>query len=110
MLTIARDNGFLAGTARVGGRPADFGSVRARVLAFMALRDHLVPHASATAISRLVPNADLDTLEIDSGHVALMVGARAQRQTLPALHDWLTSDAHRRREETRNGRTATPHS
>jgi polyhydroxyalkanoate synthase subunit PhaC len=109
MLPVARDNGLLNGTVRVGGRRADFGAVRARVLAFMALRDHLVPYASATPIARLLPNADVDTFEIDSGHVALLVGARAQGKTLPALHDWLTTDAHRTEEEDRHGRAPAPH-
>ena len=108
-LPIARDNGFLAGTIRVGARAANFANVRVRVLAFMALRDHLVPHASATAIERLLPNADVEKFEIDSGHVALLVGARAQGTTLPALHDWLTSDARRPRKESRNGRAPATH-
>lgn len=89
-LDLVRDNGFLAGTARVDGRQVDFAGIRARVLAFMALRDHLVPHPSAAPIARLLPNADLGTVEVDSGHVALLLGARAQQQTLPALDDWLT--------------------
>jgi len=89
LLPVARDNGFLNGTVRVGGRLADFAGVRARVIAFMALRDHLVPFASAEPIGRLLPNADVTTFEIDSGHVALLVGGRAKQQTLPALHEWL---------------------
>jgi polyhydroxyalkanoate synthase len=89
LLPVARDNGFLAGTVRVGSRRAEFAGIRARVLAIMAVRDHLVPFASAEPIGRLLPNADLRTMEIDSGHVALFTGSRAERQTLPALHDWL---------------------
>ena len=108
-MPIARDNRFLDGTVRVGTRAADFAGVRVRTLAFMALRDHLVPHASATPIERLLPNADVERFEIDSGHVALLVGARAQGKTLPALHDWLTSDAHRPRKESRNGRAPATH-
>lgn len=100
LLPVARDNGFLAGTVRVNGRLARFAGIRARVLAIMALRDHLVPYASAEPIGRLLPNADLSTLEIDSGHVALFTGARAQQQTLPALHEWLCQ----RREVKQNGR------
>ena len=91
-LQLARENGLLAGTARVDGRRADFGDLDLRVLAFMALRDHLVPHPSATAIERLLPRAEVGRVEIDSGHVALLLGARAQRQTLPALHEWLVGE------------------
>jgi polyhydroxyalkanoate synthase subunit PhaC len=109
MMPVARDSGFLDGTVRVGSRPADFANVRVRALAFMALRDHLVPHASATPIERLLPNSDVERFEIDSGHVALLVGARAQGKTLPALHDWLTSNAHRSRKESGNGRATATH-
>jgi poly[(R)-3-hydroxyalkanoate] polymerase subunit PhaC len=103
-LQFVRENAFLSGTAHVDGRKADFGAVEGRVLAFMALRDHLVPHASAAPIERLLPRADVGTVEIDSGHVALMLGGRAQRQTLPALHDWLT---HESRSSAAVGREAT---
>jgi poly(3-hydroxyalkanoate) synthetase len=82
----------------------NFAAVKSRVLAFMAMRDHLVPHASAKPIDRLLPNADVETFEIDSGHVALFVGERAKRQTLPALHEWLTGDGKSAMKEERDGR------
>jgi polyhydroxyalkanoate synthase len=103
LLPVARDNAFLAGSVRVGGRPACFTGIRARVLAIMARRDHLCPYPSASAIDRLIPNADLSTFEIDSGHVALFTGSRAREHTLPALHDWLN---HTERKEARDGRAA----
>jgi polyhydroxyalkanoate synthase len=104
MLPIARDNALLAGVGQVSGRPVNFAAVKSRVLAFMAMRDHLVPHASAKPIDRLLPNADVETFEIDSGHVALFVGERAKRQTLPALHEWLTGDGKSAMKEERDGR------
>jgi poly[(R)-3-hydroxyalkanoate] polymerase subunit PhaC len=106
LMPVARDNGFLNGTVRVGGRLARFEGIRARVLAIMAKRDHLVPYASAEPVGRLLPNADVNTFEIDSGHVALFVGSRAHKQTLPALHDWLLQE----REVKRNGRAPATHS
>jgi len=108
MLPIARDNALLAGVGQVSGRPVNFEAVKSRVLAVMAMRDHLVPHPSAKPIDRLLPNATVETLEIDSGHVALFTGARAKNQTLPALHEWLTGDGKRARKGKRDGRaTAT---
>ena len=105
LLPVARENGLLNGTVWVAGRPAEFAGIRARVLAFMAKRDHLVPYASAEPIGRLLPNADLTRHEIDSGHVALLVGRRALNETLPALHDWLNAG----KGVKRNGRAATAH-
>lgn len=105
MLPVARDNGFLNGTVRVGGRPAEFAGIRARVMAIMARRDHLVPYASAEPVDRLLPNAAVTSYEIDSGHVALFVGRRAHEQTLPALHEWLQDN----REVKRNGRASAAH-
>jgi polyhydroxyalkanoate synthase len=99
LLPVARDNGFLNGTVWVGGRRAEFAGIRARVMAIMAKRDHLVPYASAEPIGRLLPNADLTTNEIDSGHVALFVGRRAHEHTLPALHDWLNAQKEVKRDE-----------
>jgi polyhydroxyalkanoate synthase len=90
MIPVARDNQLLEGEVRVGTRVADFANLQVRVLALMALRDHLVPHDSAKAITRLLPKADVEKLEIDAGHVALMVGGPAKKETLPGLHEWLT--------------------
>jgi polyhydroxyalkanoate synthase len=90
MIPVARDNQLLEGEVRVGTRVADFANLQVRVLALMALRDHLVPHDSAKAITRLLPKADVEKLEIDAGHVALMVGGPAKKATLPGLHEWLT--------------------
>jgi polyhydroxyalkanoate synthase len=109
MLPVARENALLAGVGQVSGRPVNFAAVKSRVLAFMAMRDHLVPHPSAKAINRLLPSADVETVEIDSGHVALFIGARAKTETLPALHEWLTGDGKQARKEKRDGRATAPH-
>ena len=108
MIPVARDNSLLHGEVRVDTRLADFASVEVRVLALMALRDHLVPHASARPISRLLTKADVETLEIDSGHVALMVGGPAKGETLPGLHRWLTKEPKKQRTQTsQRGRRAS---
>lgn len=110
MLPVARENALLAGVGQVSGRPVNFAAVECRVLALMAMRDHLVPHASAKPIDRLLPSADVRTFEVESGHVALLIGARAKTQTLPALHEWLTGDGTQARKEKRDGRATAPHS
>jgi polyhydroxyalkanoate synthase len=100
MIPVARDNSLLEGGVRVDTRLADFSNLEVRVLALMALRDHLVPHASAKAISRLLPKADIEKLEIDAGHVALMIGGPAKKETLPGLHKWLTKKPRAQRKKT----------
>jgi polyhydroxyalkanoate synthase subunit PhaC len=97
LLPVARENGLLGGRVRVGGRVARFDAIQARVLAIMALRDHLVPYDAAEAVRDLLPDADLTTFEVDSGHAGLFTGTRATERTLPALHDWLCGTASRAR-------------
>ena len=92
-LDLMRENALMEGTARVGERRVDFAGIELRVLAFMALRDHIVPIRAAAAIDHLLAGRDVGKVETQTGHVSLLLGANAQRRTLPTLHDWLTRTA-----------------
>jgi polyhydroxyalkanoate synthase len=55
----------------------------------LGLRDHIVPLAAAAPLIDLVGSADKQELRLDAGHVGLMVGRTAARNTLPTLIDFL---------------------
>jgi polyhydroxyalkanoate synthase subunit PhaC len=75
------------GAWRVAGRP-----IRPRELALPALiaipeRDRIVPPASAAALAAALPGATV--LRPRGGHIAMIVGAAAERDLWRPLGDWL---------------------
>jgi polyhydroxyalkanoate synthase len=86
-----RGNGFVKGTLRVGGRPADFASIRVPVLAVIATHDDIVPEGAAKAIVGLLPNAELEVARLEAGHASLTVGRVAAKVATPVVTDWLAA-------------------
>jgi poly(3-hydroxyalkanoate) synthetase len=59
------------------------------LLLLTASNDHLVAPASTEGIAGHVGSRDIERMEIDAGHVGLVVGAKAQRSLWPAAARWL---------------------
>lgn len=86
-------NGFMNGTLRVGGKLADFASLRLPVLSLIATGDDIVPEPAAAAIEELLPNADLKIVRIEAGHVGLTVGRIAAKIAMPEITNWLAAQS-----------------
>jgi polyhydroxyalkanoate synthase len=86
-----RGNGFVNGTLHVGGRRADFASLRLPVLAVIATKDDIVPEAAASPIADLLPNAELELVRLDAGHASLTVGRIASKVAMPVIASWLAA-------------------
>ncbi|KLJ01641.1 class III poly(R)-hydroxyalkanoic acid synthase subunit PhaC [Luteimonas sp. FCS-9] len=84
-----QDNGFVAGTARIGDRPVDLAQVTMPVLNIYAEQDHLVPPDASRALRGLVGTEDYAELSFRGGHIGIYVSGRAQAQVPAAIHDWL---------------------
>ena len=88
-----RDNAFVTDRLRWYGRPVSLASVRIPVLGVIAERDDIAPVESARAITRALPNADVEVLEIDTGHVGLFAGRPAVEVVMPRVFAWLAAHA-----------------
>ena len=51
-----------------------------------------MPLASAEPVADLVGSKDAQNLKLAAGHVGLLAGRKAARETLPSIVEWL--DAH----------------
>jgi len=73
----------VTGTGRwiVGGASADPASLRMRLLNIVSTTDRIVPAATALRAG--------ERLELDLGHVGMVVGSRAQEKLWKPLADWL---------------------
>lgn len=91
--TFFQGNGFVTGTARVGARPVDLGSVAMPVLNIYATGDHLVPPDASRALGGLVGSDDYTELPFEGGHIGIYVSGKSQRTVPPAIAEWLSERA-----------------
>lgn len=75
------------GEWRIAGRPVRAEEVTCPALVVVPARDRIVPPKSARALAVALPNAD--TLTPPSGHVGMVVGARAETALWGPLTAWL---------------------
>jgi polyhydroxyalkanoate synthase len=84
-----RADGFRSDTLRLRGRRLRLSSIHVPTLSVVALRDEIVPPAAALPIASLLPNADLQLLRLDAGHVGLAASRKAAKVTTPLIIRWL---------------------
>lgn len=91
--TFFQENGFVRGTARVGGRPVDLGNVTMPVLNIYATADHLVPPDASRALRGLVGTGDYTAVPFEGGHIGIYVSGKSQKTVPPAIAEWLSTRA-----------------
>ena len=84
-----RENAFVTDRLRFDGRRLSLADVRTPVLGVIAERDDIAPLLSAAAISDVLPNAPVEKLQIDTGHVSLFAGRQAVKVVMPQIFDWV---------------------
>jgi len=83
------DNTPSAGAWRVAGRPVLPAAFERPVMAFVPMRDRLVPPLSAMALVRELPRARL--IEVGSGHIGMLAGGGAVDSVYRPLAKWIES-------------------
>jgi polyhydroxyalkanoate synthase len=82
-------NGFIEGTAKIGGRAVSLGDIEASILSVLAEHDDVVPIEASLALADLVGPDLVTQLVIPSGHAGIVVGRAAAEHTMPQLIEWL---------------------
>lgn len=85
---LYRDNALVAGTMRLGGKPARLADIDCPTLAVTFEHDHIVPAASATALLAHVSAPDKAQLHQRGGHVGAVVSRKAATGLWPQLSRW----------------------
>jgi len=83
------ENAFMTDRLRFNGRPAKLANVRVPVIGVVAERDDIAPLESTLPIVEMLPNADVDLLRVDAGHVSLFAGRQAVKVVMPRIFDWI---------------------
>lgn len=80
---------LLTGRFPLAMRTVDLSSISCPVLNVVGERDNLVPPEATAPLPGLLPNADLETLQLKAGHAGLFVGRQARTKCVPSIVAWL---------------------
>lgn len=84
-----RPNAFVNGTLRLDGKSTDLSSIRCPVLSILTLHDEIVPPAASRPLGDLVGSREFELLELNAGHIGLVIGRSAHKVTYPKITEWL---------------------
>ncbi len=82
-------NDTVTGNWLVGGLPVDPSRIRVPTLALIPERDRIVPPASAMALPKVIPGAEMIVPPL--GHIGMVVSAGAETGVWRPLADWLAA-------------------
>ena len=88
-----RDNAFVTDRLRFHGKRVRLADVRLPVLGVVAERDDIAPLPAARALVDVLPNAQVELLQIDTGHVSLFAGRKAVKVVMPKVFEWIAAQS-----------------
>lgn len=91
-----RPNGFVTGTLQLDGKAADMKAIRCPVLNIITLHDEVVVPAASRGLGNLIGSTDYELLELESGHIGLVIGKSAHKVSYPTIASWLQSHSERK--------------
>ena len=86
---LYQGNRLVRGELCLGEERIDLGRITCPLLLLTATNDHLVSPASTEGIRPHVGSRDVQSIQIDAGHVGLVVGGKAQKAVWPQATQWL---------------------
>ena len=86
---LSRDNGLATGSVRLGDRTRNLADITVPFLNIYGTYDHVTPPPSVAPLGELVGSDDSETHALKAGHIGLLVGSSARKQTLPTVTGWL---------------------
>ncbi len=88
-----KDDRLVEGRVSMGGRNVEIGSISCPVLNVVGDADHIVPPESTAPIRNVIPQ--IEDMHFRSGHVGLIIGRSAQRDSIPHISAWLADHSER---------------
>jgi len=86
---LFRSNSMMNNTVFLSGRRVDLRRITVPVLVIVAEKDHIVPLDSALPAADLLGSDDVEIARLPFGHVGLIMGRAAVKQTIPTILDWM---------------------
>jgi len=89
IVDLYRNNRLIKGELKIRGEVVDLKRLRASLLTVIAEGDHITPSCQSEAILPKVGSTDTELYRVPGGHIGIMAGSGAQKQTWPHIESWL---------------------
>jgi polyhydroxyalkanoate synthase len=89
IVDLYRNDRLMQGKLSIRGNMVDLKQLRANLLTVIAEGDHITPPCQSEAILSKVGSADTELYRIPGGHIGIMAGSNAHKQTWPHINGWL---------------------
>jgi polyhydroxyalkanoate synthase len=88
---LYKENRLMEGTLRVRGELVDLHKLRASLLNVIAEADHITPPCQSERVLDFVGSEDKEVLRVRGGHIGIMAGRGAEKNTWPHIEQWLAA-------------------
>jgi polyhydroxyalkanoate synthase subunit PhaC len=89
IVDLYRNNKLMRGELHIRGEQVDLSSIRANLLTVIAEGDHITPACQSEPIMAKVSSKEKELFRIPGGHIGIMAGSGAKKNTWPHINDWL---------------------
>jgi len=88
-----RENRLIEGTLVLRGERVDLSRLTANVLNVIAESDHITPPCQSEGIVDRIGSRDKEVFRVRGGHIGIMAGSGAEKNTWPHIDSWLAARA-----------------
>lgn len=86
-----KENRLIEGTLKIRGEQVDLSQLRASLLNVIAESDHITPPCQSEGIMDKVGSEDKEVFRVRGGHIGIMAGRGAEKNTWPHIEAWLAN-------------------
>ena len=86
-----KENRLIEGTLKIRGEQVDLSKLRANLFNVIAEADHITPPCQSEAVMDLVGSQDKELFRVRGGHIGIMAGSGAEKNTWPHIDEWLAA-------------------
>ena len=86
-----KENRLMEGTLVIRGEHVDLKNIKANLLNVIAESDHITPPCQSERIMDMVSSSEKEVLRVRGGHIGIMAGRGAEKNTWPHMESWLAS-------------------
>jgi polyhydroxyalkanoate synthase len=91
IVDLYRNNRLIENSMIIRGERVDLSRIRANLLTVIAEADHITPSCQSETIMQKVSSRDKELYRIPGGHIGIMAGSGAAKQTWPHIEAWLAA-------------------
>ncbi|MEQ8786878.1 MAG: alpha/beta fold hydrolase [Pirellulaceae bacterium] len=88
---LFKENKLMEGTLKLRGEPVKLNHLTANVLNVIAEGDHITPPCQSLRVLDLIGSQDKELLRVRGGHIGIMAGSGAEKNTWPHIEGWLAA-------------------